>query len=356
MKNQKVYNLESNPRAIAGEIAQLAKIPSHPAREGEKIKFLHRTINDINILCKLHIDKRNNLTGFVQGTGHKTLLFVSHVDAANTFESPITIIADKLFGQNVFNNSYANLALVKLLDFIKINGVQPEVTTHFLWSAGSQGDDTYRGIKYFLDHHPEIDAIVNLDALNLGELSVECPGLYKAIIEIESSRHTIIFDNLQTAIEHLEKSMKYRVTINLQESERSLGHATLQIAGTRILDYGRACHEIHKYIHRIAHTYNLVVHIKTIYNSPPSQMKRNNPLLQTIKKLHSAQRINTHYISYNSDADFGLFENIPTVSMGLALGSRPLTQPEYLMMRSLSEGFNHLFTLYTFLQSSNAIG
>jgi acetylornithine deacetylase/succinyl-diaminopimelate desuccinylase-like protein len=356
MKNQKAHVSKINPKTIMEEVAQLAKIPSPPLMELEKMKYLYKKVGAMNVLNKLHIDKENNLSGFIQGSGRKTLLFVSHVDAESGFTSPVKQIANKLYGQGVFNNSYANIALVNLLGHIKADGTQPEATSYFLWSSGSHGSGSSHGMKYFLNHHPEIDGIINLDALNLGELCVECPGLYKASIEFTSPQHERIFAQMRSMFALLEVAMKYRANFDLQEVEDAAGQAIIQVTSTHPLDYGRACHEVHKYIHRVVHTHNLVVHIKTIHNSPPSQMSRENPLLRIIQNMYEKRHISTRYLSYNSDADLGLFENIPTVSMGLARGSRPLTQPEYLMIPSLAEGFTHLSDLFWALQSSGAIG
>ncbi|MBR3295433.1 MAG: M20/M25/M40 family metallo-hydrolase [Clostridia bacterium] len=169
---------EDNDYIIDKQI-ELTLIPAPTFNEGKKAQRLLEIFEEEG-LSDCHIDDYGNVVGIRKGTGGgKTTLVEAHIDTVFPLDTKLEIKRENgfIYCPGITDNTRGDASVISIIRALNKGNVQTKGDIHFVGTVQEEGMGALRGMKYYLEHHPEIEASVSIDGSGHEGVVFEATGI-----------------------------------------------------------------------------------------------------------------------------------------------------------------------------------
>lgn len=179
-KMKKALEFIRNDRdVILDKQCELTLIPAPTHHEAEKAKRFMEMLQEEG-LTDCQIDEYGNVTGVRKGTGGgKNVLLEAHMDTVFPLDTKLEIIRDGDYIRcpGIVDDTRGMAAVLSTLRALNAAGIETKGDIHFVGTVKEEGTGALRGMKYYVEHHPELDASVSVDGDGWSDITFEATGI-----------------------------------------------------------------------------------------------------------------------------------------------------------------------------------
>ena len=131
-------------------------------------------------LSDCHIDEYGNCVGIRKGTGGgKTTLVEGHMDTVFALDTELKIVRENGFIKcpGIVDDTRGCAAVLSTIRALNAAGIQTKGDIHFVGTVQEEGTGALKGMKYYVDHHPELEASISVDGPGYQEITYEATGI-----------------------------------------------------------------------------------------------------------------------------------------------------------------------------------
>jgi tripeptide aminopeptidase len=158
---------------------ELALIPAPTFQEEKKAQRILEIFKE-NGLKDAHIDEYGNVVGVRKGTGGgKTVLLEGHMDTVFPMDTKLEIIRKDgwIHCPGIVDDTRGCVSVIGALRAMNDAGIQTKGDIHFVTTVQEEGAGALNGMKYYVTHHPELDASISIDGDGFSEITYEATGI-----------------------------------------------------------------------------------------------------------------------------------------------------------------------------------
>ncbi len=183
VKDEKVQKalkfMEEDQDAVIDRQIELTLIPAPPDQEPKKAERILEMFNEDG-LSDCHIDEYGNCVGIRKGTGGgKTTLVEGHMDTVFALDTELKIVREDGFIKcpGIVDDTRGCAAVLSTIRALNAAGIQTKGDIHFVGTVQEEGTGALKGMKYYVDHHPELEASISVDGPGYQEITYEATGI-----------------------------------------------------------------------------------------------------------------------------------------------------------------------------------
>lgn len=157
--------METDQEEIIQRQMELAAIPAPTYHEEEKARRLLELLRSEG-LEECRIDERGNCSGIRRGTGGgKTVLLEAHMDTVFPLDTDLTQKREGgwIYGPGIVDDTRGCVTVLSVLRAMNAAGLRTKGDIHFVGTVQEEGMGGMRGMEYYVNHHPELQASVSID-------------------------------------------------------------------------------------------------------------------------------------------------------------------------------------------------
>lgn len=157
--------MEADQEEIIERQMELAAIPAPTYHEEEKARRLLELFRSEG-LEECQIDAQGNCSGIRRGTGGgKALLLEAHMDTVFPLDTDLTQRREEgwIYGPGIVDDTRGCVTVLSVLRAMNAAGLQTKGDIHFVGTVQEEGMGGMRGMEYYVNHHPELQASVSID-------------------------------------------------------------------------------------------------------------------------------------------------------------------------------------------------
>ena len=157
--------MEEDQEEIVRLQMELALIPAptfHEERKAARLLELFRAEG----LEDCHIDEFGNCAGLRRGTGGgRTLLLEGHMDTVFPLDTELKITREGgwIHCPGIVDDTRGCVTALSVVRALNAAGVRTRGDIHVVGTVQEEGMGALRGMKYYVNHHPELEASVSID-------------------------------------------------------------------------------------------------------------------------------------------------------------------------------------------------
>ena len=177
VKDEKVQKalkfMEEDQDAVIDRQIELTLIPAPTYHEQKKAERMLEMFKEEG-LSDCHIDEYGNCVGIRKGTGGgKTTLVEGHMD------TELKIVREDGFIKcpGIVDDTRGCAAVLSTIRALNAAGIQTKGDIHFVGTVQEEGTGALKGMKYYVDHHPELEASISVDGPGYQEITYEATGI-----------------------------------------------------------------------------------------------------------------------------------------------------------------------------------
>ena len=159
---------------MLANLVMIGQTPAPTGKEGERVRYIMDRFAESG-LPDAGPDEAGNAVGFLPGrVGDRTVLLVAHLDTIVPahVDHNATVLADRIEGPGISDNSLGAAALTMLPTVLKRLGIELDCNLQLLGSVRSLDRGDHAGLKFFLDHASRpYDLGVCVEGVALGRLN-----------------------------------------------------------------------------------------------------------------------------------------------------------------------------------------
>ncbi|MBR5521071.1 MAG: M20/M25/M40 family metallo-hydrolase [Oscillospiraceae bacterium] len=171
--------IEEDQDIILDKQCELTLIPAPTHHEAEKAKrFMEMMMEEGLEDC--HIDEYGNAVGIRKGTGGgKTVLVEGHLDTVFPLDTKLEIIREDGYIKcpGIVDDTRGLASVLSTIRALNAAGIQTKGDIHFVGTVQEEGTGALRGMKYYVEHHPELDASISVDGDGWSSITFEATGI-----------------------------------------------------------------------------------------------------------------------------------------------------------------------------------
>ncbi len=182
-KNEKVLKalafMEEDQEAVIEKQIELTLIPAPTYHEEKKAQRLLEMFKEEG-LTDCHIDEYGNCVGIRKGTGGgKTVIVEGHMDTVFPLDTELTIVREDGFIKcpGIVDDTRGCAVVLSTIRALNAAGIETKGDIHFVGTVQEEGTGALKGMKYYVDHHPELDASISVDGPGFQEITYEATGI-----------------------------------------------------------------------------------------------------------------------------------------------------------------------------------
>lgn len=367
--NSALSYIDKNPDEYYSQIINLAKIPSSTFHEEKKILYLERLLEQLG-LGKVFRDQVGNCVGYVAGCGRKSdkkkILFTAHADTACQTDRKIDVKDDKdyFYGHGVCDNCAGIVALLGTLKLIKKFEIPFCHDAIVAFTVSEEGLGGKKGMKEIIKTEKNIDAVVNVESHDLGRITNQSLGQFRAQITVDTQKsgHSVRNFGLPNAI-LIVSSIIFNLAETLNRLHRKVTYNFDQLAGGAGINViaqrssvwveirsedGKKLKSALAALRQILgsareNNKDVKIEINVLVNISPVLISPKHRLYTLVKKVHKNLRIKSFFYKGNSDGDISMMAEIPTVTIGAGIGFKTHSLEEHLEKKSYPLGLKQVF-------------
>ena len=183
VKDEKVQKalkfMEEDQDAVIDRQIELTLIPAPTYHEQKKAERMLEMFKEEG-LSDCHIDEYGNCVGIRKGTGGgKTTLVEGHMDTVFALDTELKIVREDGFIRcpGIVDDTRGCAAVLSTIRALNAAGIQTKGDIHFVGTVQEEGTGALKGMKYYVDHHPELEASISVDGPGYQEITYEATGI-----------------------------------------------------------------------------------------------------------------------------------------------------------------------------------
>ena len=183
VKDEKVQKalkfMEEDQDAVIDRQIELTLIPAPTYHEQKKAERMLEMFKEEG-LSDCHIDEYGNCVGIRKGTGGgKTTLVEGHMDTVFALDTELKIVREDGFIKcpGIVDDTRGFAAVLYKIRALNDAGIQTKGDIHFVGTVQEEGTGALKGMKYYVDHHPELEASISVDGPGYQEITYEATGI-----------------------------------------------------------------------------------------------------------------------------------------------------------------------------------
>ena len=183
VKDEKVQKalkfMEEDQDAVIDRQIELTLIPAPTYHEQKKAERMLEMFKEEG-LSDCHIDEYGNCVGIRKGTGGgKTTLVEGHMDTVFALDTELKIVREDGFIKcpGIVDDTRGCAAVLSTIRALNAAGIQTKGDIHFVGTVQEEGPGALKGMKYYVDHHPELEASISVDGPGYQEITYEATGI-----------------------------------------------------------------------------------------------------------------------------------------------------------------------------------
>ena len=131
-------------------------------------------------LTDCHIDEYGNCVGIRKGTGGgKTTLVEGHMDTVFPLDTELKIVREDGYIKcpGIVDDTRGCAAVLSTVRALNAAGIQTKGDIHFVGTVQEEGTGALKGMQYYVNHHPELEASISVDGAGYQEIVYEATGI-----------------------------------------------------------------------------------------------------------------------------------------------------------------------------------
>jgi len=182
-ENEKVQKalkfMEEDQENVIDKQIELTLIPAPTGHEEKKAARMLEMFKEEG-LTDCHIDEYGNCVGIRKGTGGgKTVLVEGHMDTVFAMDTELKIVREDGFIKcpGIVDDTRGCAAVLSTVRALNAAGIETKGDIHFVGTVQEEGTGALKGMKYYVDHHPELEASISIDGPGFEEIVYEATGI-----------------------------------------------------------------------------------------------------------------------------------------------------------------------------------
>ena len=170
---------EADQETILEKQIELTLIPAPTGAEGQKAKRLLEMFQEEGVE-DCHIDEYGNCVGILRGTGDGvTTLLEAHMDTVFPMDTKLEIVREDGYIKcpGIVDDTRGCAAVLSAVRAIRAAGIQPKGDIHVVGTVQEEGMGALKGMQYYCQHHPELQASVSVDGDGFEEIVCQATGI-----------------------------------------------------------------------------------------------------------------------------------------------------------------------------------
>ena len=171
--------IEEDNEYIIDKQIELTLIPAPTFNERKKAERLLEIFKEEG-LTDCHIDDYGNVVGIRKGRGGgKTTLLEAHMDTVFPLDTKLEIRREDgyIYCPGITDNTRGDATLISVIRALNKGGVETKGDIHFVGTVQEEGMGALNGMKYYLEHNPEIEASISFDGSGHEGVVFEATGI-----------------------------------------------------------------------------------------------------------------------------------------------------------------------------------
>ncbi len=131
-------------------------------------------------LTDCHIDEYGNCIGIRKGTGGgKTVLVEGHMDTVFPLDTKLEIVREDGFIKcpGIVDDTRGCATVLSTIRALNAAGIETKGDIQFVGTVQEEGTGALKGMQYYVNHHPELDASISVDGPGFQEITYEATGI-----------------------------------------------------------------------------------------------------------------------------------------------------------------------------------
>ena len=160
-----LHFMEEDQEEIIQRQMELALIPAptfHEERKAQRLLEMFRAEG----LEDCHIDEYGNCVGIRRGTGGgKTVLLEGHMDTVFPLDTKLEIIREEgwIHCPGIVDDTRGCVTVLSTVRALNAAGIRTKGDIQVVGTVQEEGMGALRGMKYYVNHHPELEASISID-------------------------------------------------------------------------------------------------------------------------------------------------------------------------------------------------
>ena len=170
--------IKADRDVILDKQCELTLIPAPTHHEAEKAKRFVEMMQEEGL--DAYIDEYGNAVAIRKGTGGgKNVLVEGHLDTVFPLDTKLEIIreGDYIKCPGIVDDTRGLAAVLSTLRALNAAGIQTKGDIHFVGTVKEEGTGALRGMQYYVQHHPELDASISVDGDGWSDITFEATGI-----------------------------------------------------------------------------------------------------------------------------------------------------------------------------------
>lgn len=171
--------IEDDQENIIQKQIELTLIPAPTGHEEKKAKRLLEMFEEEG-LTDCHIDPYGNAVGIRKGTGTgKTVLLEGHMDTVFPLETELKIRRENgwIYCPGIVDDTRGCASVLSVLRALNAADIQTAGDIHFVGTVQEEGMGALKGMQYYVNHHPELDASISIDGPGYEAVTYQATGI-----------------------------------------------------------------------------------------------------------------------------------------------------------------------------------
>lgn len=171
--------MEADQENMIQKQIELTLIPAPTFHEEKKAARL------LEMFCEegledCHIDEYGNAVGIRRGTGGgKTVLVEGHMDTVFPMDTELKIIREDgwIRCPGIVDDTRGCTSVLSTIRALNHAGIQTKGDIHFVGTVQEEGMGALKGMQYYVQHHPELDASISVDGPGYEHITFQATGI-----------------------------------------------------------------------------------------------------------------------------------------------------------------------------------
>ena len=171
--------MEEDQDEIVDKQIELTLIPSPTGQEEKKSARMLEMLKAEG-LEDCHIDEYGNCVGIRKGTGGgKNVLLEGHLDTVFPIDTKLEITKENGYIKcpGITDDTRGCAVVLATVRALNAAGIQTKGDIHFVGTVQEEGTGALKGMKYYCDHHPELEASLSVDGPFISCVTYEATGI-----------------------------------------------------------------------------------------------------------------------------------------------------------------------------------
>ncbi|NBJ80644.1 M20/M25/M40 family metallo-hydrolase [bacterium 1XD42-94] len=171
--------MEDDQNVVVEKQVELTLIPAPTGHEEKKAQRMLEMFKEEG-LTDCHIDEYGNCVGIRKGTGGgKTTLIEGHMDTVFALDTKLEDIREDGYIKipGISDDTRGCAVVLSTIRALNAANIQTKGDIHFVGTVQEEGTGALRGMKYYVTHHPELQASISVDGPGYQGVTYEATGI-----------------------------------------------------------------------------------------------------------------------------------------------------------------------------------